>query len=167
MVKIRIYDKYIDINHMFGKEVKRVAGLKVEVTFGLDPFQQPEKLSFKDSIAQIVINMFLMRPGNLPSLPHIGINISQYLYVIEEELDVENLKRDIYNQASELLPFVAIGDIQIFITPVYDVDTLIVVIPINYETETSDALMIGFQNTSNGNDVVFNYQFQENFSNLI
>ena len=56
-----------------------MAGEK-DVTFLFDKYGDPELLELKESIAQQIINALFMVPGNLPSLPHIGVNIKQYLY---------------------------------------------------------------------------------------
>lgn len=133
-----------------------------EVDFGLDNFKQPKVLSKKDSVVQIILSMFFLRPGNYPSMPHIGINISKYLYATEGELDPEELKRDIFNQCSELMEEISIGDVQVAIVDVNGTGTLVVVLPLtgdfNDEGVETNVLTLGFQQSLQGN-VLFNYRF--------
>jgi hypothetical protein len=134
-----------------------MAGVGKEVLFGLDNFQKPKMLSLKDTVAQQIINILLMRPGNLPSLPHVGINIEQYLYKLQGDFDAEEIKQKIYNQCSELLSYISLGEVQIFITIYEGKDLLIVVIPIVGFGEEEN-LILGFSNSQNEVNVA--YQFE-------
>ena len=51
-----------------------------DITFHLDKYGNPEMLDVKTSVAQQIVNALFMVPGNLPSMPTIGVNIKQYLY---------------------------------------------------------------------------------------
>ena len=87
-----------------------------EVDFGTDDFNRPKVLSLKESYCRLLLNILILKPGNLPSLPHIGINIKQYLYKLESEIDIAELKDKIYEQCSELLPLIMSDEMRIFIT---------------------------------------------------
>ena len=52
--------------------------IKPEVTFGLDNFGKQKTLSLSETIGQLVLDILLLKPGQLPSLPHIGMNIKQF-----------------------------------------------------------------------------------------
>jgi hypothetical protein len=132
-----------------------------EVVFGLDNFQQPKMLSDKETIAQNILNLLFMRPGNLPSLPHIGINIKQYLYKLDSGIDPEEIKDKIYNQCSAVIPYIVLGDIRLFIAEQNGTSMLLLVIPI----EGSDAIIYGFQKESSTGGVLFNYDFTTNVMN--
>jgi hypothetical protein len=131
---------------------------KNEVIFGADNFQQPKILSSKESIAQVLLNLFFMRPGNLPSLPHIGINIREYLYRMEDDLDAEELKAKLYDQASVLIPYISLGDVRIFVTSYNGQSLLIVSIPV-FDDSQNNSIVYGFSKDQSGN-TIFNYQFQ-------
>ena len=62
-----------------------------EATFRFNKYGNPELLPLKESVAQAIINALFMVPGNLPSMPHIGVNIRQYLY----RSDVDYVSSDI------------------------------------------------------------------------
>lgn len=131
--------------------------LKPEIQFGLDNFQKPKVLDTKDSLAQLVVNLFLMRPGNMPSLPEAGIDINSYLYKKEADIDIEALKRKIYNQCSELFSYIQIGDVNVAITDYKGDSLLVVVLPLLASEET---LLLAFKKDTSNNGVVFTYQFE-------
>ena len=51
-----------------------------DITFNLNKYGNPEMLDVKTSVAHQIVNALFMVPGNLPSMPTIGVNIRQYLY---------------------------------------------------------------------------------------
>ena len=63
-----------------------------DVGFGLNDFQEMQVYSEGESIARYLSNILLMRPGNLPGLPHIGLNIRELLYCNMGEIDSQDLK---------------------------------------------------------------------------
>lgn len=132
--------------------------IRPELLFGLDNFKKPKMMSLKDTVAQQIINILLMRPGNLPSLPHVGINIQQYLYRHQESFDSEEIKQKLYNQCAELLSYISLGEVQIFITIYKGQDLLLVVVPIT-GFDTDENLIVAL--TKVQSDVVVSYQYEE------
>ena len=74
-----------------------------DVGFGLNDFQEMQVYSEGESIARYLLNILLMRPGNLPGLPHIGLNIRELLYSNMEEIDSQDLKDKIISQCTALM----------------------------------------------------------------
>lgn len=138
---------------------------KGELDFGLDNFQKQKVLDSNNSIARILLNLMLMKPGNLPSLPHIGIDVKQYLYRLEDEIDPDELKNKIYNQCSELIPYLVLGQVKVFVTNYKGQALLLISVPITDSTKVQDtsSILFGFsKDYSNG--VTFNYQLDEDMS---
>lgn len=81
-----------------------MAGEK-DVTFFFNKYGDPELLELKESIAQQIINALFMVPGNLPSLPHIGVNIKQYLY----RTDTSYVSAEIENKLKEACGLIISG----------------------------------------------------------
>ena len=75
-----------------------------DVGFGLNDFQEMQVYSEGESIASYLLNILLMRPGNLPGLPHIGLNIRELLYHNMTEIDSQDLKDKIFSQCNALMP---------------------------------------------------------------
>lgn len=136
-----------------------------ELGFGLDGFQKQQVYDSNNSIARVLLNLLLMKPGNLPSLPHIGIDINKYLYVLEDDIDPDQLKNDIYNQCSELIPYLILGEVKVFVANYNGQGVLLINIPIQDTTNvSSSSILYGFtKDYSNG--VTFNYELEQNLDN--
>jgi hypothetical protein len=136
--------------------------LKHEIGFKLNEFQQQEILSINESIAQIIINMFLMRQGNLPGLPHIGLNIRDYLNRHEDEIDAEDLKAKIMSQCHELIPGLITNNINVY-TSLDNNNRTVLIISIGLTDKSeNDLVYFGFRKDADGR---INYLFE--FEKLI
>lgn len=133
--------------------------LKYEVDFGFDNFSKPKILSKKDTIAQLIKNLLFLAPGQLPSLPHIGINISKYIYKLTDSIDIDALKEDIGNQCSALLPYIEIRNVSVQVINYNNQDVMMIVIPVNIEGE-DETLLMGIKKNSSGR-IIFKYEFEE------
>lgn len=142
-----------------------MAGIGRELCFTLDNFQQPKMLGLKETVARMILNLFFMRPGNLPSLPHIGIDIEQYMYRLENDFDPEEIKEKLYSNCSELMPFISLGEVRIFITSYQGKDVLIASVPIVGLDEDDSTLIVGFTKT-NTSELSVAYEFQKAIKNM-
>ena len=129
-----------------------------EVDFGTDDFNRPKVLSLKESYSRLLLNILILKPGNLPSLPHIGINIKQYLYRLESEIDIAELKDKIYEQCNELLPLIMSVDMRIFITKQDNQDILVLYFPISIDMQ-QEAILYAFIQNEKG-ELRYNTMFQ-------
>jgi hypothetical protein len=134
-----------------------------ELALNLNNFQQQKILSINDSVAQILINLFLMRPGNLPSLPHIGINLPDYLYRTAGEINVDELKNTIATQCNELLNGVVTGEIDVIFLPDYKGQPMLIVAVEILNTVTVN---IGFTKSAATNELNYLYQFENQLSDI-
>lgn len=123
-----------------------------EVGFGVDDFNRPMVLSETESIKQIVMNVLTGKPGNIPSLPDIGIDIRRYIeYVDPESIDSQELKRLIHDQLSTVLSFDQVGDIVVVSTTLEGQSVLIINIPITSNSDSEIQVAAGF--SVNGNEL--------------
>ena len=118
--------------------------IKRELDFGLDHFGNQKILSLDDSIAQMVLNILFLRPGQIPSLPYIGVNIEKYLYRFEEELDVQELLTEIRNQCSPLMGYIDIDAMYMAVIEYENYPLLVLNIPLRTGTDNAD-ILIGFK----------------------
>lgn len=135
---------------------------KKEIDFGLNNFGEQKTLDSAESLAQSILNLFLMRPGSIPSMPHIGINIKQYLYKLDDTFDVDEIKDKIYNQCPELIPYILIGEVKIFLGNHENQAVLIISVPIE-TSSMKKTILYGFGKDSSGN-MIFNFQFDDNIN---
>lgn len=99
-----------------------------EVGFGPDAFDDPTTHDALQSLGILIYRIFVMRPGTLPSMPNIGIDIRKYMYRPEGSIDKDGLRNKIFANCSDLLYFMNLGDIVIEETTVKGQLTLVVVI---------------------------------------
>lgn len=137
---------------------------KSEIDLSIDGFGRQKILNTRDSIAQEIINLLFMKPGFIPNLPHLGIDINSYIYSQEGTFNGDALKAKIIDQCSELLPNMMNGEVSVQFTNQDGVDLLLIGIPITINQET-ELLLVGVNKTtsgikgSNGRHIV--YEFAE------
>lgn len=131
-----------------------------DVSFGKDDFQNPKTLGIVDSIAQQLINLFLMEPGSLPSMPHIGIGIRRYMtYTIEGSFDENELKTKIYSQAKEILPYLDLSEISIVSFEYEGSGMIYMTVPVSVSDST---LLVGFKQNELNSSIIYDYKVESN-----
>ena len=103
-----------------------------DVGLGKDNFQKSTIFNETDSLVNYILNILLMRPGNMPSMPEIGVNIGQYIQPnMQKELDPELIKGLITSNCEDLLPYLSADEIVVTIArDGYGRDVLIIKLPI-------------------------------------
>lgn len=107
-----------------------------DIGLGKDDFQKSKIYSQETSLVNYILNILLMKPGNLPSQPNIGVDINKYVENSMETLDTETLKGLIASNCEDLLPYITNDDI--FVSVVEDDNgkgILIVKIPISIDVQ--------------------------------
>lgn len=134
--------------------------LKREVDFGLDNFGRQKILSQSESVAQLIVNLLLMKPGQMPSMPHIGINIKKYLYEFEDNINTGALQKEIEEQCSTLIPYIDTENMSLFVIKESVPDPiLMIIIPFDILDDGKD-LVMAFKKSKSLGMVSFNYEFQ-------
>lgn len=124
-----------------------------DVQFGLDDFQRPMAKDKNHAIAQSVLNILLMRKGQLPSMPHIGLDLYSYMYKFEDEIDVGYILGEVQAQCSELANYINTDAIEVMVLPIDGVDTLVIAVPVYGESN----IIYGFRKKDDV--LLFNYEF--------
>lgn len=128
-----------------------------EVGFGLDNYDEPLVLDDKKSIEQIFRNIFTTRPGTYPSQPEIGIDIREYLYL--KNPDMEELKRKIYRNSQGLFDYVDFSQIIAQdITNNRGEKVIVIILPITIDHKLY-AMTMGISNGPD-NDIIFQFQMK-------
>ena len=131
-----------------------------DVGFGLDSFQRPKILSEVDSIAQYILNVLILKPGQLPGLPHIGLNIRDMLYTYVEDFDSNVLRSKIYEQCNELMPHIISSNIVLTGVQHEGKDVFVLIIPIFLSDGTSQDVSYAFYTDSN-NQMHYDYSIND------
>lgn len=77
-------------------------GIGYDLTFELNEFEQPRIRSEIELVKNTLLFVLFSKPGQLPSLPTIGLNIGDYLYSHYDEIDTNDLKQQISDQCEAL-----------------------------------------------------------------
>ena len=131
-----------------------------ELDFGLDNFNNQKVLNQAESITQILLNIFMLKPGQLPGLPHIGMNIKQYIYKTQDEINVDMIKNELRHQCSSLTPYIDMDKIQVLVLPYNNESILYISVPFSVlvEDAQNQSLLIGFKKKNSSNEITFNYK---------
>lgn len=133
--------------------------MAVDPDFGLDNFNQPKILNDSQTLVNNILMLLFMRPGSYPSLPHLGINIQQYLYKFFDEIDTNEIKAQIVAQCSDFLDTIQNGSFDVYKTTQNNTPVLLLVLPVRVDDAVS-SLVIGIT-LSNIGDLIFNFQFDK------
>ena len=83
-----------------------------DVGLGKDNFQKSKIYNETDSLVNYILNILLMKPGNMPSMPELGVNIGQYIQPnMQQELDPELVKGLIVSNCEDLLPYLTADEL--------------------------------------------------------
>ena len=129
---------------------------KKEMDFDVDSFNNQKFLTSTESIGSILLNLFFSKPGSFPNMPNIGIDIAQYVYSLSSDIDTDLIKDRIFNQCSELLPYIMMGNVQVFITNMQGNSVLMVSVSLSYD-DSKDTLLYAFGKQDSG-AIVHSYE---------
>ena len=135
-----------------------------DVGLDKDFYQKSRIFKETDSLVNYILNIILMRPGNMPSMPHIGINIGQYVQpTMQQQLDVELIKGLIVSNCEDLLPQLSTDELLVTVVmDEFNKPVLLIKIPIYVDEEEIkfDAYYAFYRNTLN--ELEFNFLVDDN-----
>lgn len=77
-------------------------GIGYDTTFELNEFGKPRIRSEIESVKNTILFILFCKPGQYPSLPHIGLDIQSLLYSHYDELNTDDLKNELATQCEAL-----------------------------------------------------------------
>ena len=130
-----------------------------------DNFQKSKIYNTTDSLVNYILNILIMRPGNMPGMPEMGINIGQYVHPnMQAQLDVNTLKGLILSNCEALLPYLSSDDLYIGVVKDEDGrDVLLIKIPLIVDEasrEEKDVYYAFYR--SQLNELKFNFLVDDN-----
>lgn len=127
-------------------------------TFEVDDYDLLKTLSPTETYVRNLLVLLFGKPGFMPSMPNLGMDISQYYYAFEDEIDTEQLKSKLAAQCNEYLPELQTGEINIYQKVYNNRLVLIFKLPVIID-DKNIAVALGVTTNSNGELV---YQYTEN-----
>ena len=129
-----------------------------------DDFQKSTIYNKYQSLVNYILNILLMKPGNLPTMPNIGVDITKYIKNnMSEILDPEQIRGLIATNCKELLPF--IDDSRIFVANVDNVNDknyLIISIPLIEDADDEKTITAYYAFSGDElNKLHFSFQIEE------
>lgn len=140
-----------------------MANLPVNPTFNVNDFNEPKVLSPTESYITDVMMILFGRPGFYPSIPYLGMNIQQYLYNFDDEINTEEIKSELALQCSEFSYYIDTGDMDI-ITTQYNGNLMIMFLMPIIKDSKEFQLVLGVTTNTKGEIV---YNFVENETQII
>lgn len=130
-----------------------------DVGFGLNDFHEMQVYSEGESIARYLLNILLMRPGNMPGLPHIGLNVRDLLYHSMDDIDSQDLKDKIFNQCNALLPNIVSEEIFVGVVEYNEKSFLLIRIPVLVDKER-EVINYAFYQTE-AREIKFDFEIEK------
>lgn len=130
-----------------------------------DNFQKSKIYNRTDSLINYILNILVMRPGNMPSMPELGVNIGQYVQKsMQGKLDSELIKGLIVSNCEDLLPYLTSDDIYVGVMRDENgKDVLVIKLPLivdEVSQEQQDLYYAFYRNELN--DLKFNFLLDDN-----
>ena len=131
-----------------------------DTTFSLDKYGNPKMLSLKDSVANAIVNVCFMKPGNIPGLPHLGVNIRQYFYKTQEELERSSttVSAKIQEACGQLISGATISGVNFSVQKATnDEHVFLLIVRISFPNEEDQLLGVVMKNVND--KITFNYEY--------
>ena len=126
-----------------------------EPAFGLDNFGKPKVLKNTEALATTVLMILFGKPGFLPSLPDVGMNIQQYSSTFFDEIDTNSLKAQLVYQCSLVSEYIEAESLDIRKVMNGNEGVLVFVIPMERYIPNNN-FVIGIQTNIEGG-VTYNF----------
>ena len=105
-----------------------------------DNFQKSRIFNETDSLINYILNILLMRPGNMPGMPELGVNIGKYVQPgMQSKIDADILKGLIISNCENLLPYLT--EDEVFVGVARDEngkDVLLIKLPLVTDTPSQE-----------------------------
>ena len=130
-----------------------------------DNFQKSRIYTEAQSLLRYIANILLMKPGNLPSMPNIGCDITQYVKNhMTQTLNVEFVRGLIASNCQPLLSYLT--EDEVFVGVVQDLngrEYLIISLPLSISTNNENTIRAYYSFYRNElNSLKFNFTLEEN-----
>ena len=84
----------------------------VDPVYGVNNFNETKVLTEAETLVNNILMILFGKPGFYPSIPWLGMDIQQYLYKFEDEIDDLKIKSKLASQCREFLPNIEDGSMR-------------------------------------------------------
>lgn len=130
-----------------------------DVSFSVNKYHEADLKDRKTTIANTIINACFMVPGNNPSTPLAGVNITQYFYKEDSAISSDKIKKDIEATCGRIICGATIGavDFSVQTTSIGEV-VFLLLIRVKFSPDEEEMLGITMQQKQN-KYVHFNFDY--------
>ena len=120
-----------------------------ELILGLNSFNRPAEASGKDAWVKLILNLFFMRKGTIPSEPEMGGELDRYEYSFID--DVKNEIRDVcMGQVQTYLPDIPLTNCEISSSTLSNGQSVMVImLTFRYTDGEFDTVAVAAEKSSN------------------
>jgi hypothetical protein len=130
-----------------------------EPSFGTNSFNQAKYKSETETVVNSILALLFGKPGFFPSMPNLGINIQNTIYMFWDEINTDIIKAQIVSQCSEFKQYVDDETLDVIKSSYNKKPLLLIVLPVKI-IDSKQNLVIGITQDENGN-TTYNYVFEE------
>ena len=127
----------------------------VDPVYGVNNFNETKVLTEEETLVNNILMILFGKPGFYPSIPWLGMDIQQYLYKFEDEIDDLKIKSKLASQCREFLPNIEDGSMDVYSTTYQGRSMLIFQLPVIVD-ENSVILSLGVTINTKG-EMVYNF----------
>ena len=133
--------------------------MAVDPQIGVDSYDRPKVVTESETLVSNMLTLLFGKPGFYPSIPRLGMNVQQYLYMFEDEMDTSALKNQLASQCKDFVSIIENGSFDIITSRYKDQPLLIFVIPAKIANSGKN-LLLGVTINDNG-EFKFNFTFDD------
>ena len=131
----------------------------VDPAFGIDDFNKSKVYPSDETIVRNLLLLLFGKPGFYPSMPKLGMNIREYLYTLEDDMDTSAIKAKLAYQCKDFLPLIQDGSMDIYTTRSKGNPVLVFALPVIHDN-TYATLVLGVTILNSG-EMQFNFIFND------
>lgn len=132
--------------------------------YGVDSFNKPKILNQSETLVNNIMLVLSGKPGFYPSQPNLGMDISRYLYMLEDDINTNEIKSKLVEQCSDFMDSIRNGDFEVYVSTYENNPILIFQLPTMVD-ESYKELILGVTTSTTG-ELVYNFEFEDDIGSI-
>lgn len=129
--------------------------MAVDPSFKPNNYNKPKLLTEKQTYINNILMLLFGEPGFYPSIPELGMNIKQYLYMFEDEIDTEEIKATLAEQCDDFSEDIDEGNLEVLVTVYNERTALVFILPVLDDTSEKN-VVLGITTNAHG-EIIYNF----------
>lgn len=115
--------------------------MSINPTFGINYYNKPKVQTELETVVNDILMILYGKPGFYPSIPTLGMDVRQYLYQQEEDVDTNSIKNILAAQCADFIPYINSEELDVVKTTYRNQLMLIFVLPTISDTNDKEAAL--------------------------